>query len=86
MQQALRKRHISGIKRGSYYRVLGQARTNIKKSLFTVALAVRLGLVNVEDVQKLIVRVSSIPEDLDPAMTAEILAVLQPLAERIVMA
>lgn len=85
MAQALRTRNISGISRGTHYRVLRQARNNIKASLFTVAVAVHLGLVNVEEVQKLILSASSIPDELDPTKAAEVLTLANALAERIVM-
>jgi hypothetical protein len=85
MEQALKTRNISGISRGTYYRVLRQARNNIKASLFTVAVAVHLGLVNVEDVERLILSASSIPDELDPTKAAEVLTLANALAERIVM-
>jgi len=85
MQQALRTRKISGISRGSHYRVLRQARNNIKASLFTVAVAVRLGTVNLADVQKLVQSASTIPDELEPAKAAEVLGLASALAERIVM-
>ena len=85
MEQALRTRKTSGISRGTHYRVLQQARNNIKASLFTLAVAVRLGLVNVQDVQRLILSASSIPDELDPSKAAEVLTLVNALAERIVM-
>jgi hypothetical protein len=85
MEQALRTRNISRISRGTYYRVLQQARNNIKGSLFTLAVALRLWVVNMEDVQKLILSASSIPDELAPAKAAEVLSLADTLADRIVM-
>ena len=85
MEQALRTRKISGISRGTHYRVLRQAKDNIKASLFTLAVAVRLGIVNVEDVQKLILSASSIPSNLNASKAAEVVTLANVLAERIVM-
>jgi hypothetical protein len=85
MQQALKSRKHRGISRGTYYRILAQAKKNIRKSLFTVATAAQLGLLKPEDVQKLISSVSMIPDDVDPEKLPEILALLNAMAERIVM-
>jgi signal transduction histidine kinase len=85
MEQALRKRKISGISRGAYYRVLRQARNNIKASLFTLVVAVRMGIANAEDVQKLILSASSIPDELDSSKAEEVVTLVNALAERIVI-
>jgi hypothetical protein len=50
-----------------------------------VATAAQLGLLKPEDVQKLISSVSMIPDDVDPEKLPEILALLNAMAERIVM-
>ncbi len=85
MEKALKSRKISGISRGAYYRTVAQARENVKSSLFTVAFAIQQGLAKVEDVQKFIASTSIIPDDLNPEKAAEVLSVLNALAERIVM-
>jgi hypothetical protein len=85
MTQALAIRKISGISRGTHYRILRQAKDNIKGSLFTLAVAVHLGVVSAEDVQKLVLSASSIPDELDSDKAAEIMSLASALAERIVM-
>jgi len=85
MEEALKRRRVSGISRGSHYRVLRQAKNNIKSSLFTVAVAVQLGLIKAEDVQKFVSSVLMIPESLDPEKAPGVLALVSALAERIVM-
>jgi Glu-tRNA(Gln) amidotransferase subunit E-like FAD-binding protein len=85
MQQALESRKNGGISRGTYYRILAQAKRNVKKSLFTVATAAQLGLLKPEDVQKLISSVSMIPESIESEKLPEILALVNAMAERIVM-
>jgi len=85
MQQALKSRKHGGISRGTYYRILAQAKKNIRESLFTVATAAQLGLLKPEDVQKLISSVSMIPGDVNPQKLPEILVLLNAMAERIVM-
>ena len=85
VSQALQKRKNFGISRGTHYRILSQARKNIRESIFTVAVAVQLGLIKQEDVQKLISTVSSVPLDIQPERMAEVVALATVLAERIVM-
>jgi hypothetical protein len=85
MQQALESRKNGGISRGTYYRILAQAKKNVKRSLFTVAIAAQLGLLKPEDVQKLISSISMIPGDVDPGKLPEILALVNTMADRIVM-
>ena len=85
MDIALRMRRNSRISRGTHYRILAQARRNIKKSLFTVALAVRLGLVRVEDVQRLAAALSGMPDDAEPPRIAELMELARIIADRIVM-
>jgi hypothetical protein len=89
MEEALRtrktSRKTSRISRGTYYRVLQQARNNVKSSLFTLAVAVRLGVLNVEDVQRLIAKASSIPEEMDPEKAPQVLGLVNALAERVML-
>jgi hypothetical protein len=85
MLDALKTRKNSGISRGTHYRILGQARKNVKESLFTVAVAVQLGFLRVDDVQKLLATVSMIPVEVDPEKLPEIMELVRVLADRIVM-
>lgn len=85
VQEALKKRKNIVISRGTHYRILGQARKNIRESLFTIAVAVQMGLLKQEDVQKLISSVSAIPVDIEPEKLDEILPLVKMLANRIVM-
>jgi hypothetical protein len=85
MEEALRTRKDSGVSRGTHYRVLAQARKNVKQSLFTVAVAAQMGLLKPEDIQRLVTMVSSVPIDLDQEKAAELLPLVKVLADRIVM-
>ena len=85
MDSALKMRRNLGISRGTHYRILAQAKKNIRESLFTIATAVQMGLLNSEDVQKLISSVSMIPADVDPEKLPEVIALVKVLADRIVM-
>jgi hypothetical protein len=85
MENILKMRNPLGISRGTHYRILGQARRNIRRSLFTVATAAQMGLVKPDDVQRLISMVSTIPEGIDPQKLEELKAIVGALADRIVM-
>jgi hypothetical protein len=85
MQDALKTRKNMGISRGTHYRILTQAKKNIRESVFTVAIAVQMGLIKPEDVQKLVSSVSMIPSDLDSERLSEVLALVGVLVSRIVM-
>lgn len=74
----------SAISRGTHYRILSQARTRIKRSLMTTALAVQLGVVSADDVQKLIAVTSKVPSDVDADTMAEVTAITRALIDRIV--
>ena len=82
---ALKVRKNSGISKGTHYRILSQAKKNVQRSLLTVAIAVQLGLVRAEDVQKLLGTVAMIPVEVDQEKLPDILAVVTALTERIVM-
>ena len=81
---ALRMRKDSGISRGTHYRILAQAKKNVRESLFTVATAVQLGLIKPDDVQKLVATVSLVPVDMSEERNGEVLALLEALVDRIV--
>jgi hypothetical protein len=85
LEKALERGNNGRISRGTHYRILAQARKNVKKSLFTLAVAVQLGLVRPEDVQKLLSSVSMVPTDLDSEQVREVIGVLRLLVDRIVM-
>ena len=45
---------ISGVTPGAYYRVLSQARSNIDQALYTVLLCSRIGVIQMEDLRRLL--------------------------------
>jgi hypothetical protein len=85
MREALESRKNSRISRGTHYRVLGQAKKNVRQSLLTVVVAAQMGLIKPEELQKLVATVSLIPDSVDSERLAEVLALVDALAERIVM-
>jgi len=85
MGTALKMRKNPGISRGTYYRILAQARKNLTESLFTVAVGVQMGLLKADDVQKLVATVSMIPAEVDQEKLPQVMALVTALADRIVM-
>lgn len=85
VQKAIEMRKTGGVSKGTHYRILAQARRNIRRSLFTVGVAAQLDLVRIEDVEKLLLSVSKIPADVDQGKVPEILALVNAVAERIVI-
>ena len=85
LRDALRRRKVNGISPGTHYRILSQARKNVKRSLLTVAIAAQLGLVKAEDVQRIISAISAIPLQVDSDKLMEIVALVSTLANRVVI-
>ena len=85
MKYALRKRKANGISPGTHYRILNQARKNIKKSLITVGIAAQLGLLKAEDIQRIVSAISTIPLQVDSDKLPEIVALVSALADRVVI-
>lgn len=85
MQEALKIRKDSSISKGTHYRILAQARRNVRKSVFTMAMAVQLGIVRSDELQKLMVLMSKAPMEADPATMEEVTAIVVALVNRIVM-
>jgi len=85
IQEALKIRKGSGISRGTYYRILAQARKNIRQSLFTVVVMLQLGVLKPDDVQKLVAAISVIPQEVEEEKYEEVLAIVGTLIDRIVM-
>ena len=83
--EALLKHRNSGVSKGTHYRILAQARNNIKKSLLTVIIAVQLGVVDQEEFQRLLALAPKISDGLDSARLEEITLIMKTLVDRIVM-
>src|SRR5208337_4312768 len=54
---------ISGVSVGAYYRVLSQARSNIDQALYTVLLCSRIGVLQMEDLRRLLDLISKAPSE-----------------------
>ena len=70
---------------GSYYRTVSQARGNIRESLVTTVIAIRLGLLEVEDARRLFELMGPGTGDLSDEEQERFMQVLQALLDRIIL-
>jgi hypothetical protein len=70
---------------GSYYRTVSQARSNVKQSLVTVVIAIRLGAIKVEDVRRFLELVSGGARELSEEEADRFLQLLEALLRRMVV-
>jgi len=70
---------------GSYSRTVRQARTNVRKSLLTVVIALWLGLVRVEDLRRLFDLVGGGAHELSDEEATRFLQLLDVLLRRIIV-
>ena len=80
-----RAKRSKGVALGAYYRVVGQASTNIDQAIYTTLLATRMGLVRLEDFRRLLELVSKSGRELSDQDADEVISLLQALVKRIVM-
>ena len=85
LQIALKNHKKLGIRPGTYYRILKQARTNVLQSVYTLLLAAQVGLLRPEDVQRLLSTVAAIPPGLDEEKRSATVEIIRTLVTRIVM-
>ncbi len=76
---------ISGVSQGSYYRVLSQARSNIDQALYTVLLCSRIGVIQMEDLRRLLDLMAKAPSDVGEGESEQLSALVAALVKRIVM-
>jgi hypothetical protein len=74
-----------GMSMGSYYRILSQGKSNIVKSLYTLLLAARLGVLSLDDFQRLVNLVSKLPQDASSTDVADVVPLVDALVRRIVI-
>jgi len=70
---------------GSYYRTVAQARTNVKQSLVTVVVALRLGVIKAEDVRRFFELVSGGARELSEEEANRFLQLLEALLRRMIV-
>lgn len=75
---------LEGVAEGSYYRVLGQARTNVNQALYTLLLSSRMGIIQQEDLRRLLALMSRAPADV-PGDPTDVISLIDALVKKIVM-
>ena len=85
LESALKSRKISGISKGTHYRIVSQARKNLERSLFTVAVGVQMGLLKPMDLQKFFTSVALVPTEVDPDDLPEVMSLVRALVTKLVM-
>jgi len=84
LKEALTKRKGVAISPGTYYRVLGQAKMNLRRALFGVLVGVQLGLIRKEELERFFSAASRIPAEIN-GKEADVMQLLDALVERLVM-
>jgi len=70
---------------GSYYRTLGQAKTNVRKSLVTVLVSLQLGVVRPEELRRLFELVGVGARELSEEEQERFVRILQALLDRMIL-
>lgn len=76
---------ISGVSPGAYYRVLSQAKNNIDQALYTVLFCTRIGVIQMEELRRLLDLISKAPPDVANADATQVMSLVDALVKRIVM-
>jgi hypothetical protein len=82
--EAIRKRGAGGVTSGAYYRVVGQARSNIEEALYTLLFCSRAGVIQMDDLRRLLDLISSAPT-VDEQSVEQVISLVDALVKRIVM-
>ncbi len=76
---------ISGVSPGAYYRVLGQAKNNIDQALYTILLCTRMGIIQMDDLRRLLDLISKAPSEVAEGDAEQLKSLVDALVNRIVM-
>ncbi len=82
-REAVSLRSKGPVKPGTFYRVLDQSRRNVERSVFSILLSVRLGVLGADELNRLFSLVSQ-PGEMDEESAAQVMGVLDPLVKRLV--
>ena len=85
LKEALDMREGGIVSRGTHYRILSQAKANLISGIFTVSLAINLGLVSRVELERFFLAVSKIPAEISPDDAANVMSLVDTLARRLVM-
>ena len=84
-KDAAAQRSTKPVTIGSYYRTVQQARNNVRRSIVTLAIAIRIGLVKFEDARRLLDLVVQGAGELDEPRSDQFREVIRVLLDRVVM-
>jgi hypothetical protein len=76
---------ISGVSAGAYYRVLSQAKSNIDQALYTMLLCCRIGVIDMNDLRRLLDLISKVPAEVAEGDVDQLKSLIDALVKRIVM-
>jgi len=79
-----RPHELIGVSEGAYYRVLGQAKKNVDQALYTMLLCSRMGIIQGEDLKRLVSLMAKAPSEL-PEAQREVISLVEVLVRKIVM-
>ena len=82
--EAARRRGKEGVTLGSYYRVLGQGRTNTERALFTLLLTIRMGVVRMENLRRLLELMAKTPSGIEEGSSVEVMSLIDALVKHVV--
>ncbi len=85
LKQAADQRSRGPVSVGAYYRVVGQAKKNVRASVLTVLTALWLGYVKFEDVTRLLQLVGKGQVELSEEEANQLMVVLNAILDKIVM-
>jgi hypothetical protein len=85
LREAAELRKPFPVRIGALYRVVQQARENIRGSLLTLVVAIWLGYVKIEDVRRLFELVARGAETLPEDQAVEMVGVIEALVRKVVM-
>ena|SRR5580658_5515707 len=75
---------ISGVSEGSHYRVLSQAKNNVDQALYTLLLCSRMGIIQMEDFNRLLKLMNKAPSEV-PESSEQVMLLVEALVKKIVM-
>lgn len=84
-KEALARRKGVPISPGTYYRILSQAKMNLKRALFGILLGVQLGLIRQEELERFFSTGARIPTEVDDVKASDVMQLLDVLVEKLVM-
>ena len=83
-KQAASKRLPKPVAVGAYYRVLSQAKSSVRESVYTLLLCEKLGILSAADLKRLIDLVSKVPDDVEPRQSSEVMSLVESLVKKMV--